>query len=94
MCNKQQSEANASPLIEQHGAFPGEVGAADSGYFPNLASQLFTGRDNALKIAISCRLRYHSAPNAVAFKSEAGSRGGRDDMFPLFSERLHTMGKV
>lgn len=82
MCNKQQSEANASPLIEQHRAFPGEAGAADSGYFPNLASQLFTGRDNALKIAISCRLRYHSAPNAVAFSllSKVRQRVGEQGM--------------
>ena len=54
----------------------------------SLAFQLFTWRDNALKIAISCKLRHHSAPNAVAFslpsKAERGVGEEGITFFPSF----------
>lgn len=96
MCNKQQSGANAwrqSPIqllasqtkvelcqekLEQ------QLGAV----CPSLAFQLFTWRDNALKIAIRCRLRHHFAPDAVSFSllSKAGRRLGEEGItfFSLF----------
>lgn len=58
----------AFPFIDQMELFQEKQEEQLGAVCPSLAFELFTWGDKALKIAISCRLSHHSAPNSFAFR--------------------------